>query len=333
MHPGGAAMDRSDLQTQKLDVLARFVQSIQAATDMPQLARTICQFVQGALPARSRDRRFGANFERSLEAVLYRLALEELPIGDQSAAWLLQTASNHIQPARSELEGVVETAAALLDATLDSAHDGSVLRAAIGNMQEAARQWMVRAANTASLAACRAMEALGAPAGMLYSLSAKPLWCNGALNQLLFRRQISREGLEAEGALLVQPMLAACWNRGFQRLDDQSQARPVPSMGLHLTAKLIHSPDRSTGETLARVEVSEAKRRTALSQRERQIALLLARQISYKAVASQAELSLDTVRTYVRRIYRKLAVNSRFALRQRLIHDRLLDADKSPIAP
>jgi len=49
----------------------------------------------------------------------------------------------------------------------------------------------------------------------------------------------------------------------------------------------------------------------SLSAREADVLRLLAEGQSYKLIAAQLDLTLDTVRTYIRRIYHKLHVNSR----------------------
>jgi DNA-binding NarL/FixJ family response regulator len=51
----------------------------------------------------------------------------------------------------------------------------------------------------------------------------------------------------------------------------------------------------------------------SLSARERQILNCLARGLQYKTVAEALQISLDTVRTHVRRLYVKLGVNNRAA--------------------
>jgi DNA-binding NarL/FixJ family response regulator len=48
-----------------------------------------------------------------------------------------------------------------------------------------------------------------------------------------------------------------------------------------------------------------------LSPREREVIELLARGYLYKEIASQLEISVQTVNTYIRRIYEKLHVRSR----------------------
>jgi DNA-binding NarL/FixJ family response regulator len=49
----------------------------------------------------------------------------------------------------------------------------------------------------------------------------------------------------------------------------------------------------------------------SLSQREKQVLELLSKGHLYKEIADQLGLSMDTVRTYLRRIYEKMHVHSR----------------------
>ena len=48
-----------------------------------------------------------------------------------------------------------------------------------------------------------------------------------------------------------------------------------------------------------------------LSQREKEILLLMAEGLDYKSIADKVFISYDTVRTHVKHIYKKLHVNSR----------------------
>lgn len=57
--------------------------------------------------------------------------------------------------------------------------------------------------------------------------------------------------------------------------------------------------------------LSAKKRLPILSPREHEIVELFSQSFSYKEIAAHLNISLDTVRTYVRRIYEKLQVRSR----------------------
>ena len=59
--------------------------------------------------------------------------------------------------------------------------------------------------------------------------------------------------------------------------------------------------------------------RAALSVREQQVLRGLTDGLSYQGIATQRCLSIDTVRTHVRNVYRKLGVNSRTELLNKLL--------------
>jgi DNA-binding NarL/FixJ family response regulator len=61
----------------------------------------------------------------------------------------------------------------------------------------------------------------------------------------------------------------------------------------------LQKPDRTGGE------------KTHLSSREQMVLECLAKGLTYKQTADQLGISIDTVRTYLRRIYEKLHVQSR----------------------
>jgi DNA-binding NarL/FixJ family response regulator len=69
---------------------------------------------------------------------------------------------------------------------------------------------------------------------------------------------------------------------------------------------------------------AEAPTRLDLSAREQDVLRCLVRGLSYKQAADEMKISLDTVRTYVRNIYRKLQVHSVAQAVGRAIHERLV---------
>jgi DNA-binding NarL/FixJ family response regulator len=80
----------------------------------------------------------------------------------------------------------------------------------------------------------------------------------------------------------------------------------------------VHAGGAPMSPTIARKVVGffhEAERETeqieSLSQRETQVLDLLSKGYLYKEIADQLGLSMDTVRTYLRRIYEKMHVHSR----------------------
>ena len=58
-------------------------------------------------------------------------------------------------------------------------------------------------------------------------------------------------------------------------------------------------------------EISITRQLASLARREREVLHLLSTGRPYKQIASELELSIGTVRTYIRRLYAKLRVNCR----------------------
>lgn len=54
-----------------------------------------------------------------------------------------------------------------------------------------------------------------------------------------------------------------------------------------------------------------SERQVHLSPREQTVLECLAKGLTYKQIAGQLQISIDTIRTYLRRIYEKLHVQSR----------------------
>lgn len=166
------------------------------------------------------------------------------------------------------------------------------------------------------LAVVRDIEQLGAPPTMVYRLPGELAWENGGIQGLYERRGIDKRALRNHAEQLARPLC--------ERLLTDSTVRTKASASvLEVGVRLTAQPVRATGraDPVVCVEVAEVRREAALSERELEIAKLLATSGSYQAVADQAGLSLDSVRTYVRRVYRKLGVNDRIAMRARLIRD------------
>jgi DNA-binding NarL/FixJ family response regulator len=61
-----------------------------------------------------------------------------------------------------------------------------------------------------------------------------------------------------------------------------------------------------------------------LTPREREILSLLSKGESYKLIAQQLQISLDTVRTHIKKIYEKLHVHSQTEAVSKAIHERLV---------
>ena len=101
------------------------------------------------------------------------------------------------------------------------------------------------------------------------------------------------------------------------------QLRVVAGGGAPMTPGIA----RSVLELLR--EGSAPARRTPaaleLSERERSVLAALVRGLAYKQVASELDVSIDTVRTYIRRIYTKLQVHSATEAVARALRENLTD--------
>jgi DNA-binding CsgD family transcriptional regulator len=82
--------------------------------------------------------------------------------------------------------------------------------------------------------------------------------------------------------------------------------------------------------TLCRRSLSYPTRPLRLSPREREIASMVAKGYTNKTIAAVLDISLWTVDTYLRRIYRKLDVRSRSAMVGRLASDGVVDTRHTP---
>ena len=79
----------------------------------------------------------------------------------------------------------------------------------------------------------------------------------------------------------------------------------------------VHTGGSPMSSSIARKVVAsfqksgQEKKQTLLSPREEAVLDCLAKGLTYKQIADQLQISIDTIRTYLRRIYEKLHVQSR----------------------
>jgi DNA-binding NarL/FixJ family response regulator len=80
----------------------------------------------------------------------------------------------------------------------------------------------------------------------------------------------------------------------------------------------VHAGGSPMSSSIARKVVAsfqkvgrEAEKQSGLSPRETMVLDCLAKGLTYKQIADQLEISIDTIRTYIRRVYEKLHVQSR----------------------
>jgi DNA-binding NarL/FixJ family response regulator len=102
----------------------------------------------------------------------------------------------------------------------------------------------------------------------------------------------------------------------------------------HLSTKLFDAIDEvlsggaPMSPSIARLVISSMQKTSInpyqLTPREKEILTSLSQGNSYKIIASQAEISLDTVRTHIKKIYEKLQVHSQTEAVSKAIHERLV---------
>jgi len=102
----------------------------------------------------------------------------------------------------------------------------------------------------------------------------------------------------------------------------------------HLSTKLFDAIDEvlaggaPMSPSIARMVIASMQKSTVnpyqLTPREKEILTLLSQGNSYKIIAAQSEISLDTVRTHIKKIYEKLHVHSQTEAVSKAIHEKLV---------
>lgn len=102
----------------------------------------------------------------------------------------------------------------------------------------------------------------------------------------------------------------------------------------HLSTKLFDAIDEvlsggaPMSPTIARMVIASLQKPAGntyqLTPRETQILTLLSQGNSYKLIASQADISIDTVRTHIKKIYEKLQVHSQTEAVSKAIQEKLV---------
>lgn len=281
----------------------------------------VVQFVRQALPPAERDPAWLGNLGSRLVAAARNVCLA----GPRGAAQGEQPLPGTPGPEEA-LDGLarcLETAAAYIDEHGVGPVTGDALVAATTSLHTAVLGIARRATASDELAVVRNLESDGAPPTLLFRLDGEPLWLNAAATRVCQRRELQPARLSADGAELARELAARSYPLGGDWEAGQSMARRGPRTDMHLRALLRGGPlDAAT--VLIEVVVSEARRQTRLTARELQVARLLVDLGGYQRVAEAMSLSLDSVRTYVRRVYRKLAINNQAQLRARLTYEGIL---------
>lgn len=313
-------MSRSDDFDPPLRQLAELLEQAFLAVDLRQVTQVLVAHMKRWLPGNARVRSQLKTLERRLLMALEDLYLAELHPEVSGAASSLQA---RFSGARDYYQGQVDEAASLLDR-----HDGpgALLRAAAPAVASAAINVARHGCSFHALEVASDQESLGAAPSLLFHLDGRLVWANRALTELLENRGLDRAMLLQAASRFAAPLCAAL-RRGKSPASRDELRRRVIELGVLLRASVKRRRD-AAGEALLLVEVSEARRATELSPRELQVARLVAQHGAYATVAEVAGLGLDSVRTYVRRIYRKYAVSSRVQLKARLIREGLLPRGK-----
>ncbi len=89
-------------------------------------------------------------------------------------------------------------------------------------------------------------------------------------------------------------------------------------------ARTILAVLRATRQTSIRGDDKHSPAKLELTEREHEVLQCLVRGLSYKQCADQLGISLDTVRTHIRAVYKKLQVHSVAEAVARAIREKLV---------
>lgn len=306
----------------QLKALAELLQKAYHAVDLSQISRAIVLHVRDGLPPEARKPGALETLERRLVMSLEDLYLASLhPNAPAEGTGI----ADRISTAETYYQSQIDTASRMLDRIELVTADGSVIRAAGDAIAEAAVDIVRRRSADYALEIARDQEKLGAPPSLLFQLDGRIVWSNHSLLEMIEHRRLDKARLIQNACRFAAAHCAALRRR--EEPDKSRLRQHFKEMGTHFRATVMRRGE-SAGEALLLVEVCEAKRATDLSPRELQVARLVSQHGSYKTAAEIAEVSLDSVRTYIRRIYRKMGVSNRTQLKARMIREGLLPKEK-----
>ena len=306
----------------QLRSVSSLVTRVFESRSLDEIARHLVDHVREGMPPSERDPAYLATLLERLAKTLFDLYVSVQPISDGDAGNRPLSLMRALSGAEAELKILIETVSNELEHLDDRSASGAVLRASTPAIMSAAMGIASRTNNEAALCFARELEALGAPPVVLFSSFGSVLWVNSSLRRLLERRSIDLDAVIEQATALSTPAVER-----FRLISDPTPAGKTSIrneiLGLHFSLS-SEKRGHSQLENFFVVQLSEAKRVTALSVRESEIAVLLVKIGKYKDVAVAAGISLDSVRTYVRRIYRKFGIHDRHELKARMIREGLI---------
>ncbi|MBZ0137727.1 MAG: LuxR C-terminal-related transcriptional regulator [Planctomycetes bacterium] len=308
----------------QLRALADLLQRVYAATDLSQISRCIVMHVRDWMPPEARNVAALENLEQRLVTSLEDLYLASLdPEGPASG--MNAGLAERVSTAETYYQSQIDVAARMLDRAELVTADGSVIRAAGDAVADAAMDIVRRRSAAFALEIARDQEKLGAPPSLLFQLDGRIVWTNHWLLEMVDHRGLDKGRLLQSACRFAAPLCASLRRReephGKKRLRQR-----IEDMGVHFRAIVKHGGE-SAGEALLLVEVTGAIRAIELSPREVEVARLVAQHGSYQTAADTIDVSIDSVRTYIRRIYRKMGVSNRAQLKVRMIREGLMPSE------
>lgn len=299
--------------------LSRLLARAFGARSVHDVSDAVVEHVQLAMPPMASDTAWMSHLRRRIAAAARDVCLAALPGG--APARPRNEPGLGPQEATDAMGECIESAAQQMD-DARGPMDGRCLRAARDALIEAARGIPARAWGQEEHAAVREAETFGAPPCALFRLGGELLWVNAAMKQLCERAGTPVENVLKDAAPMAVQMAQSARALGGVADPGHNIAQLGALSAVHLRATL-RAGRADSRSMMIEVVGSQARRETRLTPRELQVATMIARHGSYRVVAEETGISLDSVRTYVRRVYKKLGINSRSQLRARLIHEGL----------
>lgn len=312
-------MGRAGTEHPQLKALADLLRNAHEATDLKRLADAVVAHVRDGIPPSRRNPTQLKNLLERLLSAFDDVYAESIPYSDHHAAVVVPVRPGYSPSPLQTLAESIRAAAAILDRVPQTRWDGSALRSAIDALAVAARNLASRRCSMHAMQVVRDLEQPGAPPALVYLPNGALLWENYSLRDFMARRSVDRHALLNVVGSFAGPF---CQQARTPAKGAPRKAGRVPHPPVYLAGEILRAPGNS--EAAVVIKVSEAHRATELSKRELQVARTLCGVTGYRDVADSLGISLDSVRTHLRRAYRKLGISNRHDLKDRLIRDGLL---------